>query len=175
MAIKDSKDLMIIIAMIFIGQAVMTFGGVFLYKYLTTPKPKTEATEEKEKPAKGNPTPSEAQNQDFLKEYTVFADDNLKDIAVPPRNGKGQYLSCSIVFSHQTANANLGAELKAKAPIIRDALIDYFTAQDVNFLADVANREAIKTQVLNLVNGTLKEGEITGVSFTNFIVTPPEE
>jgi flagellar basal body-associated protein FliL len=104
--------------------------------------------------------------RDFTRDFTLF---NLDDIIVNPA-GVDRFFITSLALEHRQADRNLPVELRNKTPMIKDALIGYFSRRTVEELRDIDNREMYRDDVMRLINGMLIEGRITNVVFQQWVI-----
>lgn len=65
---------------------------------------------------------------------------------------------------------NFNQEIEAKMPIINDTLITLFTSQTFDTVYTAEGKEALRTQIKELLNKQLPEYQIIAVYFTEFVV-----
>lgn len=54
--------------------------------------------------------------------------------------------------------------------VVRDDIIFFFKSQKADYLNNVANRDAIKRQLIDSINKDLTKGKITDVRFKSMII-----
>ena len=104
--------------------------------------------------------------RDFTRDFTLF---NLDDIIVNPA-GVDRFFITSLALEHRQADRNLPNELRNKTPLIKDALIGYFSRLTVEELRDIDKREDYRDDVMRLINGMLIEGRVTNVVFQQWVI-----
>jgi flagellar FliL protein len=62
------------------------------------------------------------------------------------------------------------AEVSAKIPQVRNAVIDLFNSKHPSDLANAEGRDALKEEIRSAINGFLTRGRVKGVFFTNFVL-----
>ena len=73
--------------------------------------------------------------------------------------------------SLEVADQDAEAELTAKMPQVRNAIIDLFNSKKSGDLSTVDGREAIKEDIKNALNGFMVNGKVNGVFFTSFAIS----
>ncbi|NQS98112.1 MAG: flagellar basal body-associated FliL family protein [candidate division Zixibacteria bacterium] len=91
------------------------------------------------------------------------------DIIVNPAGTAGRrYLVVSMTF--ETSNKKVLVELAEKGPILRDALITFLASKTFDYVADVANLENLRSEMLNILNQYLQKGRVVRIYFTGYIL-----
>jgi len=104
--------------------------------------------------------------RDFARDFTLF---NVDDIIVNPA-GVDRFFVTSLSLEHRQADRNLPVELRNKTPLIKDAVIGYFSRLTVEELRDIDNRENYREDVMRIINGMLIEGRVTNVVFQQWVI-----
>ena len=73
--------------------------------------------------------------------------------------------------SLEVADEDAEAEVNAKMPQVRNAIIDLFNSKKSADLSSVDGREAIKEDIKNALNGFMVNGKVSGVFFTSFAIS----
>lgn len=60
--------------------------------------------------------------------------------------------------------------MTANQVVVRDDIIFFFKSQKADYLNNVANRDAIKRQLIDSINKDLTKGKITDVRFKSMII-----
>jgi flagellar FliL protein len=144
---KSSKGVMVvlfILGLLVLGSA--TFGGVYLFM-------KTKSTVDAQEVVVENTYMD-------LAEFTV----NLAD------EGGKRYFKGELSLGYDKTKTKLAEELTANQVVVRDDIIFYFKSQKADYLNNVANREAIKKQLIDAINKDLTKGKITDVRFKSMII-----
>jgi flagellar FliL protein len=144
---KSNKGIMIvlfILGLLVLGAA--TFGGVYLFM-------KTKNTVEAQEVVVENTYMD-------LAEFTV----NLAD------EGGKRYFKGELSLGYDKSKTKLAEELTASQVVIRDDIIFYFKGQKADYINNVANKEAIKKQLIDAINKDLTKGKITDIRFKSMIV-----
>ena len=81
------------------------------------------------------------------------------------------FLKLEIQLGYDEGKAELQGELIKRRPEIRDIVISIVGAKKYNDLDTQDERDALKKEILNRVNGILIEGKIKKVVFTDFVLT----
>ncbi|MDR3594013.1 flagellar basal body-associated FliL family protein [Clostridium sp.] len=95
-----------------------------------------------------------------LDEFTV----NLAD------EGGKRYFKGQISLGYDKTKTKLTDELTTNQVVIRDDIIFYFKSIKADYLNNVANRDAIKKQLIDAINKDLTKGKITDVRFKSMII-----
>ena len=82
--------------------------------------------------------------------------------------GNVKFLVCR--FAGVTTNEALKAEAEAKQITLRDTIYYYLTHKDKEFLGNTANAEALKRDILAVVNQYLSAGQIDQVLLEDYII-----
>lgn len=118
------------------------------------PEPEQQATEEAPKePAK--PTEYYIRWEPFWVEFT-------------DSEGNVRFLVCR--FAGMTTNETLKMEAEAKQLVLRDTIYYYLTHKDKEFLGNTANAEALKRDILAVVNQYLSSGQIDQVLLEDYVI-----
>jgi flagellar protein FliL len=152
---------------LFIVQLVAVY---FLITKVLAPSPSAPAeaaesqTEEKHKSAKeGKASEGEKGEGGEGKIYVV------KDLIVNPAGTNGtRFLLTTVGFEVTTPEAL--KELEGKDVMVRDALNTILTSKDLASLVNIEGREAIRKEIQEKVGGLLRDGELTSVYFSKFII-----
>lgn len=144
---KSNKGIMIvlfILGLLVLGAA--TFGGVYIFM-------KTKNTVDSQ------PVTVENAYVD-LTEFTV----NLAD------EGGKRYFKGELSIGYDKTKSKLAEEITADQVVIRDDIIFYLKSQKADYMNNVANRDAIKKQLIDAINKDLTKGKIDDVRFKNMII-----
>ncbi len=95
-----------------------------------------------------------------LAEFTV----NLAD------EGGKRYFKGELSIGYDKTKTKLQQELTENQVVIRDDIIFFFKSQKAEYINNVANREAMKKQLIDAINKDLTKGKITDIRFKSFIV-----
>ena len=118
------------------------------------PEPEPQTTEEAPKePAK--PTEYYIRWEPFWVEFT-------------DSEGNVRFLVCR--FAGMTTNETLKMEAEAKQLVLRDTIYYYLTHKDKEFLGNTANAEALKRDILAVVNQYLSSGQIDQVLLEDYVI-----
>jgi len=104
-------------------------------------------------------------SKDYTKEYAMF---DLDQIVVNPLGGGMSMFSAMVSLEYKQSDKNLPTELKNKKRVIEDRVGFYFSSKTVEELRKFENRETFKDEIMNTINGLLREGRITEISFSRF-------
>lgn len=105
--------------------------------------------------------------KDYLTEYAIYT---VSDIVINPKGSPDSYLVVSIALEYQTKSENLGNELKNKDLLIKDKIIGFFSSKSKEELQLVENRDKYKSDLKKTINSLLKEGRVTNVLFSQFVM-----
>jgi Flagellar basal body-associated protein len=144
---KSGKGLMIvlfILGLLVLGSAA--FGGMYLFMKSKNTVDAQEAVVENE--------------YMDLAEFTV----NLGD------EGGRRFFKGELSLGYDKTKAKLKEELTVNQVVVRDDIIFFFKSQKADYLNNVANRDAIKRQLIDSINKDLKKGKITDVRFKSMII-----
>ncbi len=150
---KKSKFIFILIPLILLG---LGGGGYMAYsQYVTLAtmgyEPQAYGDEEEAEPV----------------EYGEFQEmDNL--IINPTGTDGKRYLMVKIGFESDAAAAL--EELTTKDVVVRDAIVRYLSSQSVPYLSAIEKRDSLKMGLRKRVNGILKNGRITRLYFTQYVI-----
>lgn len=172
MKLNDSGKLnMIIIIVIVVLQiAIAAALYFFVFKKDDAKLKPIETEKKKEKPQLEELNDGKTDSKDakdYLNEYSVF---NVNDIVVNPKDSPESFLVVSIAFEYQIKNVNLPNELKNKDLLIKDKILTYFSSKNASELQAIENRELFKSDLKKLINGSLIEGRITNVLFSQYVM-----
>ena len=178
----------ILVIIIIVLVQAMLFGGLFVWFFVFnqdqngTPQMRPVTTLERTEVAPAEQPRAQQRNErdrdrerggsvgfgarDFTRDFTLF---NLDDIIVNPA-GVDRFFITSLSLEHRQADRNLPVELRNKTPLIKDALIGYFSRLTVEELRDIDNRENFREDVMRLINGMLIEGRVTNVVFQQWVI-----
>jgi len=131
-----------------------------------TVTPQEQAAEQQAKPAESE---AEAQDEeghggsDAAEFYTI------ESIIVNPAGTAGtRYLSCSVSFELPSNDDK--KQFEAKAVQIKDILITILSSKTVEELADVKKRNAMRRQILVVVNKFVEPAKASAVYLTDFVL-----
>jgi flagellar FliL protein len=107
------------------------------------------------------------QDSDTLIEYGQFFE--LTGMIVNPAESEGKrYLMVNLGL--ESKDAKVLADVEAKQIVLRDMVIRTLGSLTAEELADIANREEIKTDLLTGVNRILQEKEVDRIYFTQYVL-----
>jgi len=64
----------------------------------------------------------------------------------------------------------LAPEMLAKKALVTDIIISVVSSKTAEELMNIKGKEGVKTEIMEKVNGKLKDGRVKNVYFTNFVV-----
>jgi flagellar protein FliL len=79
-----------------------------------------------------------------------------------------RYLKMKVEF--ELANPQAKAELDAKVPPLRDAILILLTTKTMQEIQDLQGKNQLREQILGAVNKIVTAGKVTKVYFTDFVV-----
>ena len=82
--------------------------------------------------------------------------------------GNVRFLVCR--FAGMTTNETLKMEAEAKQLVLRDTIYYYLMHKDKEFLGNTANAEALKRDILAVVNQYLSSGQIDQVLLEDYVI-----
>jgi flagellar protein FliL len=163
---------------LFVVQLVLVY---FLITKVLAPAPastaeaehgKTEESSEKEKGKKGHGSEGkegkegEGGGGEGGGEGKIYI---VKDLIVNPAGTNGtRFLLTTVGFEVTTPEAL--KDIEAKDVMVRDALNTIFTSKDLTSLVNVEGREALRKEIQEKVGGFIRDGELTNVYFSKFII-----
>jgi flagellar FliL protein len=145
-----------------IAAALVLVIGLVLFLLLKpkAPPPPPPPTAE-EKPVEQAPAP-EPELVDIVVKVEPFTVE-LKD-----SKGEIRFLSCK--FALVTKNQSLEFEIKQKMTILRDAVYYYLKNKSLTFLADKNNAEALKVDLLSVINQFLSSDQLETILIEQYLV-----
>lgn len=123
------------------------------------PAPPPEAVQEKTEEQAPAPEPVLADILVKVEPFTV----ELKDT-----KGEIRFLTCR--FTLVTKNPQMEFEIKQKMTILRDAVYYYLKNKSLIFLADKNNAEALKVDLLSVVNQFLSSDQLETILIEQYLV-----
>ncbi|SHE69373.1 flagellar FliL protein [Desulfofundulus australicus DSM 11792] len=83
--------------------------------------------------------------------------------------GPGRYLRVQVVLEYP-ADKKLVEEVKAKQPMLTEAVLTILRSKTADEVLPVKNQEAIKKEILDRINSQLLHGKVEQLYFTDFLV-----
>jgi len=80
----------------------------------------------------------------------------------------GRYLKSSVNL--ELGSEELGTELDAKKPLIRDIIIKALSAKSYEEISTIQGKENLKDEIVVNINEVLADGKINNVFFTDFVI-----
>lgn len=146
--------LFMIISMFSAFTVIMGTGFFFLWNKVSPPDPQVELKEKK------NDVDDKNETRPLYALDTFIV--NLSD-----RSG-GRYLRTTIVL--ELTNEEAVPELKKRLPQIRDVILTIIPAKRSTDIQAVAGKEALGDEIMSSLNYILKNGSVTDVFFTDFVM-----
>ncbi|MGB9803817.1 flagellar basal body-associated FliL family protein [Desulfofundulus sp.] len=84
--------------------------------------------------------------------------------------GPSHYLRVQVVLEYPRDNKKLVEEIKAKQPLLTEAVLTILRSKTSGEVLPVKNQETIKKQILDYINGQLLHGKVERLYFTDFLV-----
>ncbi|MDR3606765.1 MAG: flagellar basal body-associated FliL family protein [Oligoflexia bacterium] len=110
--------------------------------------------------AKEKKAPAEFGHMIALDQFTV----NLTS----PGSSAPRFVRVNV--SLEVGSEDVEAEVNAKIPQVRNAVIDLFNSKRPSDLENAEGRDALKEEIKSAINGFLTRGRVKGVFFTNFVL-----
>lgn len=93
----------------------------------------------------------------------------LDEIIVNPA-GTGGRRFLSTIVGLTLKDAGMDPTVQAQMPIIRDATITLLSSKTLDQLASIAYRDSIRLELVQTVNGLMKEQPVTGIVFSTYVL-----
>lgn len=126
------------------------------------PEPEPEQQELTTEEAIPPPPPEEPEPEEFLVSLDPFWVEQKAD------DGSIRFLVCQ--FTAVTQNEKLSFEIQQKTTILRDAVFYYLKNKDLTFLSDKKNAEALKADILSVVNQYLSVDRLETLLIEQYLV-----
>jgi len=163
---KKRGQLLIIVLAVILALGAQTLAAYYTISLLFFHNPPAAV----EKPA--------AQMDSLQQDTTVVAEEKIEtsgevfefaDLIVNPAGTMGRrYFVVSMGF--EVSNKKVLDEIAAKDAPIRDALITLLAQKNLDYIADVANMESIRSEIQRTVNKFLESGKVVKIYFTGYIL-----
>jgi|WetSurMetagenome_2_1015567.scaffolds.fasta_scaffold34893_5 flagellar protein FliL len=154
---------------LFLVQLVLVY---FLITKVLIPAPasggeaEAEKTEEHSSKEKEKEKGKEGHESEEGGEGSIYV---VKDLIVNPAGTNGtRFLLTTVGFEVTTPETM--KELEGKDVMVRDALNTILTSKELATLVNVEGREALRKEIEEKVNGLLRNGSLTNVYFSKFII-----
>ncbi|NJB67052.1 flagellar FliL protein [Desulfobaculum xiamenense] len=145
---------------------LLVVAGLSVWLFMRQPAPpeaEPEATTEEVIPAEEQPMAvPEGEMQEFLVAFEPFW------VEQRDTSGNVRFLVCR--FSTVTDDEKLSFEVAQKMVILRDAIFYYLKNKDLTYLADTNNAEALKADILSVMNQYLSTGRIETLLIEEYLV-----
>lgn len=93
----------------------------------------------------------------------------VEDLIVNPAGTNGtRFLNTSIALEYY--EKKLESELAEKNVMIRDVILSILLSKTLDELDGVANKDSLRSEILDKCNQKLRNGKLTRVYFTNFVM-----
>ena len=140
--------------------------GVIIFLLLPESSPETpQETPAAEVEPAPEEVPQEAEKAEPLA-HPVSWDPFWVEYEMP--DGSLRFLRCK--FSAQTDNEKIAWELSRKQTVVRDSIYYYLRNKDLTFLADKSNAEALKRDLLAVINQYLTSGELEVLLIEEYLI-----
>jgi len=73
-------------------------------------------------------------------------------------------------MSLELEGAELSLELDNKSPVIRDRVIRILTSKTLEEISSKKGKQKISDQIIDTLNAMIKDGQIRGIYFTEFVI-----
>jgi len=177
---SDKKGLnIVILSVIFILQFVIAYfllTKVIFKNQLADEKKLSEKTSETEtkdeNKSKGSEEDVDKQEamKDYAKNFAVLTLDTFQEMVVNPQNSNGHILMISIGLEYILKEKKLPDELNVKMAILRNDLNLLLAEQSLDDLYNYEYRETLAGKMLETLNKSLTDGQLTGVFITDYII-----
>jgi flagellar protein FliL len=161
---KKSKTVIIIVAVALV--LVLVVGGLLFF---LMSKGGDEAEGADKGHAKAADTHKKAAahgNADDLTVGPMFAVDGL--LVNLMSEGGARYAKFAVALELDAQE--LAPEMLAKKAMVTDIIISVVSTKTAEELMNIKGKEGVKTEIMERVNGRLKDGRVKNVYFTNFVV-----
>lgn len=149
------------------GAGLLLLVGLIIGTLLHKPEPEVAQPEPEQKTLEAEqaippPPPAEPEPVDFLVTLDPFW------VEQKGENDTIRFLVCQ--FTAVTQNEKLSFEISQKTTILRDAIFYYLKNKDLTFLSDKKNAEALKADVLSVVNQYLSIDRLETLLIEQYLV-----
>jgi len=146
------------------GALLLLLGAAVYFLFFSAeppppPPPPQEIVEEQ--PVEEAPPPPPV-----LETITITLDPFL----VEETDAKGQTRFLSVKFSTTTTNPDTEKEIKANIVVLRDAIYYYLKNKSLTFLSDKKNGDALKQDILSVVNQFLSSEPLDNLLIEDYLV-----
>lgn len=143
-----------------IGGLVVIVAALAFFALKKAPRPEPPPEEPVEQVQEEIPVEPEV--QEFLVTLDPFW------VEQTDTHGEIRFLVCQ--FTAVTENEKLSFEITQKTTILRDAVYYYLSNKDLTFLSDKNNAEALKRDVLSVMNQYLSQDRLESVLIEQYLV-----
>ncbi|MDD3050831.1 MAG: flagellar basal body-associated FliL family protein [Candidatus Cloacimonetes bacterium] len=165
MANRDKPDLKIIIIILVANILFSLVLWLIVPRMLKPKKPVAKKDIQQEKIDKEKD--EAAKPKDYFTEYAVIP---WEDIVVNPQDASDRYLLIKLGFEYKLADKKLPDEIKNKTVLLTDRINSYLSEKKLEELARNDFREVMRQDINFIVNELLKEGKITKVLFSQYVI-----
>ncbi|MBU1003333.1 MAG: flagellar basal body-associated FliL family protein [Proteobacteria bacterium] len=149
------------------GASLLLLVGLIIGSLLLKPEPEVSQPETEQETLETEqaippPPVEEPVPEDFLVTLDPFW------VEQKDENGKIRFLVCQ--FTAVTQNEKLSFEISQKTTVLRDAVFYYLKNKDLTFLSDKKNAEALKADVLSVVNQYLSVDRLETLLIEQYLV-----
>ncbi|BBD07977.1 flagellar basal body-associated FliL family protein [Desulfovibrio ferrophilus] len=149
------------------GAILLLLVGVIIGTLILKPEPEVTQPEVEQETLEAEeaippPPPEEPEPEEYLVTLDPFW------VEQKGENDKIRFLVCQ--FTAVTQNEKLSFEISQKTTILRDAVFYYLKNKDLTFLSDKKNAEALKADVLSVVNQYLSVDRLETLLIEQYLV-----
>ncbi|MBG0778040.1 MAG: flagellar basal body-associated FliL family protein [Desulfovibrionaceae bacterium] len=146
---------------------LLIVGIVLFFVFGSTETPGTgEEPQKKEEPAQ--PAAEQAKPKEPLKPEEFIVTWDTFWVEHTDKDGKIRFLICK--FSAPTLDEKLAWEMRSKKVTLRDAVFYYLRNKDLTFLSDKTNVDALKADLLKVINTHLSNGQLENLLIEEYLV-----
>ncbi|EPR42436.1 flagellar basal body-associated protein FliL [Desulfovibrio sp. X2] len=160
--LKNKKLLFLLAALLLVGVGATLFLLLRSPSKAPAPPPPPPVEEHAEKPAEHTPPPPPPKPTEFTVSFEPFWVEKID------ADKRVHFLHIS--FAVTTKSEQTEREINAKMLILRDAVYYYLKNKDYAFLADTGNLEAIKADILQIVNKFLGTDQLSILLIKKYLV-----
>lgn len=139
-------------------------GGAFFFASSHTPPPAAPAVSEEEAAA-AHEAATQKQASDSYKERLYALEPLVVNVT---GDGYNRFLKLRVEL--EASDVELKAEIEARLPQVRDALIVLLSSKQLSDITDFEGKALLKEDILERVNDLLETGDVKSVLFTEFVV-----
>lgn len=161
---KGGKGGIAIIAAAALVSLGLGAGGAFFFASSHTPPPAAPVVSEEEAMA-AHEAATQKQASDSYKERLYALEPLVVNVT---GDGYNRFLKLRVEL--EASDVELKAEIEARLPQVRDALIVLLSSKQLSDITDFEGKALLKEDILERVNDLLETGDVKSVLFTEFVV-----